>query len=65
MKVGDLVNFRSGVFSWEDQYSSRNPGLVISAKNKKRTTGLVKMSVTVLWADSTITSEHAGYLERV
>ena len=61
IKLGDLVNFKSGVDMWMDVYAKRNPGVVINIS--KRNPGLgSKMSAEVLWSDGSVTSEHSGYL---
>jgi len=62
MKVGDVVNFVSR--SWVTDRYYPNPGVV-----HKIQTGPSALSdkpvakATILWSDSSITTEHACYLE--
>lgn len=55
VKEGDVVNFFSTFAMWQNEYSRRNPGVVIEISNHKR-------SAVVLWANGEITPEHGSYL---
>lgn len=63
MEVGDLVKFESGIKAWERDYKERIPGLIVGTHSGHNFTGIVTQSMTILWADASITSEHEGYLK--
>ena len=68
VKEGDLVEFYSSFESFMDEYKSKNPGLVLSVMDVKKSVDgkwADRQSAQVMWKDSTITSEHATYLRRV
>tara|TARA_B100000683_G_C12045741_1_gene372386 strand:- start:97 stop:303 length:207 start_codon:yes stop_codon:yes gene_type:complete len=65
MILGDLVRFESGVRSWQLRYKERNPGVVIGFHEGHNFTGKVTTSMTVLWANGEVSSEHEGYLQTV
>ena len=60
MRVGDVVNFYTGAWVFEnanDRY--RNPGVVVEVDREHR-----QALYVVLWADGKITKEHSGYLKK-
>lgn len=60
IKEGDIVDFFTTVVMWQDEYASRNPGIVLEVSGKNSMTG--KRVATVLWTCGKVTSEHASYL---
>ena len=58
MKVGDLVNFESGVVIWTIDYLNRNPGIII----RIRRAWPHPDSAHVVWSNGDQTTEHASYL---
>jgi len=55
MKVGDLVNFHTNAWVFENAIKEyANPGVILECHTEKR--------YTVMWADHKLTTEHAGYL---
>lgn len=65
MKIGDLVKFESGIKDWERDYQVREPGLVVDTIVRNEDKDNQRQSMTVLWADSSVTSEHIGYLKNL
>ena len=68
MKKGDLVNFYSTVASFQKDYQSRNPGLVLASKQASPTATKMSWdrgSAYVLWSNGDITKEHLSYLKEV
>ena len=68
MKTGDLVNFYSTVASFQKDYCTRNPGLVIASRKASPTATNMswdRASAYVLWSDGSMTREHASYLQVV
>jgi len=60
MKIGDIVNFFTGVWVFEQANARyRNPGVVVEVDDSHR-----QIRYTVLWADGKITKEHCSYLEK-
>ena len=61
---GDLVNFYSTVASFQKDYRTRNPGIVLASQepNGKHHD---KGHAYILWADGSMTREHLTYLEAV
>lgn len=67
IKVGDLVNFYSTVASFQKDYKSRNPGLVVASE--KASPKATKMSYDrgsahVLWSNGEMTKEYLSYLKK-
>ena len=62
IKVGDLVNFKSGVRSWSVDYEHRSPGIVRWVRY-----GAVapRGSASVYWKNGETTTEHLTYLELI
>ena len=58
VKEGDIVNFFSTFAMWQNEYSRRNPGVVIEISSHFNG----KKSAVVLWANGEITPEHGSYL---
>ena len=68
MKTGDLVNFYSTVASFQKDYKSRNPGLVIASRKASPTATSMSFdrgSAYILWANGDMTKEHLNYLKVV
>ena len=72
MSIGDLVNFYSAHAPFQDQYNSKNPGIVLDiifSKRRKRikegqeSIGQVTPSAQVMWSDGTFTKEFVTYLK--
>ena len=67
MKKGDLVNFYTTVSSFQKDYASRNPGIILAAKPATSfltaAKNIDKGSAYVLWANGDITKEHLTYLK--
>ena len=66
MKIGDLVNFYSTVSSFQKDYHTRNPGLVIASRKASPTATKMSYdrgSAYVLSANGDMTKEHMSYLE--
>tara|TARA_Y100001970_G_C14251879_1_gene872431 strand:- start:2493 stop:2696 length:204 start_codon:yes stop_codon:yes gene_type:complete len=60
MKVGDVVNFYTGAWVFENANERyRNPGVIVEVDREHRQSLYV-----VLWADGKITKEYSGYLEK-
>ena len=64
---GDLVNFYSSFAPFLQSYIDRNPGIVLcvrepSQEDKDQSNFDIKGSVTVMWSDGSITSEHSSYV---
>ncbi len=62
---GDLVNFYSSFALFLESYEHRNPGIVLSVKEPPEPNELnfnMKGTVTVMWSDGSITSEHSSYV---
>ena len=60
MRVGDVVNFYTGAWVFEeanDRY--RNPGIIVEVDDSHR-----QKRYVILWADGRITKEHSGYLKK-
>ena len=55
MNPGDLVYFYSTFLPFEQDYRSRNPGVVLEKRPRE--------SASVLWANGDITNEHLSYLK--
>lgn len=64
MKKGDLVNFYSTFASWQKDYSSRNPGIILASREPK-TNSHDRGSAYVLWANGDMSKEHLTYLRIV
>ena len=60
IKEGDVVNFFSTFAMWQNEYSKRNPGVVIEISSHFNG----KKSAVVLWANGEITPEHGSYLKK-
>ncbi len=61
MNKGDIVRFHTEAWVFEEAAKEyENPGVVIEVDDEHR-----QVVYTVLWADSRITREHAGYLQGV
>ena len=59
MKIGDLVNFFTTAWIFEDAAREyKNLGVVLGVDDSHR-----QIVYTVMWADKKITREHAGYLQ--
>ena len=68
MIKGDLVNFYSTVASFQKDYHTRNPGVVLDSREASHTATKMSCdrgSAYVLWANGDITKEHLTYLKRV
>ena len=68
MKVGDIVNFYSTVSSFQKDYVSRNPGLIVAATEASPTATKMSWdrgSAYVLWANGEMSKEHLTYLQKV
>ena len=63
LKEGSLVNFYSGYWGFQMEYSHRNPGLVLEIK--KPVDARARRSAKVLWSDGSITTEHSTFLEAI
>ena len=64
--VGDLVEFYSSFDSFMRDYVYRNPGIVLSVKEKHaEALGVGRTSAQVMWSDNSVTSEHSSYLRRI
>ena len=61
---GDIVNFYSTVASFQEDYRTRNPGIVIASQKPNRK-HYDKGHAYILWADGSMTREHLSYLEAV
>ena len=61
---GDIVNFYSTVASFQKDYYTRNPGIVV-ASQKPNGKYHDKGHAYILWADGSMTREHLSYLEVV
>ena len=64
---GDIVNFYSTVASFQRDYRTRNPGLVIASKvfPNSAKSSFEKNSAYILWADGSMTREYTSYLKVV
>lgn len=58
MRKGELVNFYSTYSRWQEDYTRRNPGLVIAVEHKTSSG-----SAYILWNTGEITKEHSSYLK--
>ena len=68
VKKGDLVEFYSTVTSFMKDYEDRNPGIVLSVMDVKKSVDgkwPARKSAEVMWKDNTVTSEHSTYLRRI
>ncbi len=68
MKKGDLVNFYSTVASFQKDYASRNPGIVVASRDPAPDATKYshdRGSAYILWANGEMTKEHLGYLQKV
>ncbi len=68
VKAGDLVEFYSSVTSFMKDYEDRNPGIVLSVMDVKKSVDGKwpdRKSAEVMWKDNTVTSEHSTYLRRI
>lgn len=69
INVGDCVNFYSN--AWVFRHSDdklKNPGIVIEVRNsdwKDPARGFKPRAYTVLWANNTMTNEHACYIHKI
>lgn len=66
MKKGDLVNFYSTVASFQKDYATRNPGIVVASRAPSPDAtkhSHDRGSAYVLWANGEMTKEHTTYLE--
>lgn len=66
MKVGDLVNFYSGVSMFQKDYCDRNPGVIIAHNGGSVTATKAfgfQGSAYILWANGEMTKEYDTYLE--
>jgi len=65
MKKGDLVNFYSTFASWQEEYTGRNPGIILDSRDPKvgsNKNSYDKGSACILWANGEMTREHLTYL---
>ena len=68
LNAGDLVEFYSSVTSFMQDYKDRNPGIVLSVMDVKKSSDgkwPARKSAEVMWKDNTVTSEHSTYLRRI
>lgn len=68
LSAGDLVEFYSSVTSFMKGYEDRNPGIVLSVMDVKKSVDGKwpdRKSAEVMWKDNTVTSEHSTYLRRI
>jgi len=68
LNEGDLVEFYSSVTSFMKDYKDRNPGIVLSVMDVKKSIDgkwPARKSAEVMWKDNTVTSEHSTYLRRI
>ena len=66
MKKGDLVNFYSTFASWQEEYASRNPGIILASREPKvgsSKNSYDRGSAYILWANGEMTKEHLTYLK--
>lgn len=66
MKKGDLVNFYSTFSSWQEEYTSRNPGIILASREPKAGSSknsYDRGSAYILWANGEMTKEHLTYLK--
>ena len=66
IRKGTIVNFYSTVASFQKDYQSRNPGIVVA--HNRGSSSSTKMSwdrgsAYILWANGEMTKEHTSYLE--
>ena len=64
LKKGQIVNFYTTMSMWANDYSGRNPGVVLEV-NWPAGFGSHRYSAQVLWSDGAITNEHSTYLQTV
>lgn len=68
IRKGALVNFYSTVASFQKDYQSRNPGIVV-AHNRGSSSSTKhswdRGSAYVLWANGEMTKEYTSYLELI
>ena len=64
MKEGDLVNFHSSAWVFENAAKDyANPGLILEAKPVDNGGIVTSLRYQVYWADGRVTTEYACYLE--
>tara|TARA_B100001094_G_C17927058_1_gene668824 strand:- start:308 stop:538 length:231 start_codon:yes stop_codon:yes gene_type:complete len=69
IRIGDIVDFyaNSWVFSHPED-SLKNPGVVLKVEMRERQNkpaiGYNQRAYTILWANNTVTSEHACYVKK-
>ena len=61
---GDIVNFYSTVASFQENYRTKNPGIVVASQEASGEY-YDKGHAYILWADGSMTREHMTYLEVV
>ena len=68
VKKGDIVRFYSTVSSFQKDYISRNPGLVLASRDPAPNSTRMSWdrgSAYILWSNGDMTKEHTTYLEVV
>ena len=64
MKTGDLVNFHSSAWVFENAARDyMNPGLILEVKPTKVSGVNTSSRYQVYWADGRVTTEYACYLQ--
>ena len=64
MNKGDIVNFKSAVPAFHEEYTHRNPGLVIASQERSGKY-YDRGHAYVLWNTGEITREHMSYLKAI
>ena len=59
------MNFYTTMASWRSDYARKNPGIILDIRPNRYSGVAVQQSAKIMWANGSVTCEHASFLEVV